>query len=208
MTGFGMAPEESSFVADVCKNPANLQLLQRLPQLGLNDDWLVAGSLFQTVWNLNAGRAPQAGIRDYDIFYFDASDLSEAAEAAINARASDLFADLGVTLELKNQARVHTWYEAHFGRPCPPLTSSRHGVDRFLMGSVCVAMRLRPGANDPYDIELYAPNGVQDVCNGILTPNPKVQHQGDLFRRKCADYQSRWPGLTVRLPPLMIDSLL
>lgn len=194
-----MSPDETRFVTQVLQNPVNANLLAGLPALGLNDAWLVAGCLFQTVWNLRAGRPPGAGIRDYDIFYFDDADLSEVTEASVNARASDLFADLGVTLELKNQARVHTWYEAYFNSPCPPLTSSLHGVDRFLMGSVCVAMRLRPGTNDPFDFELYAPNGVRDVSNGILSPNPNVQHQGDLFRRKCADYQSRWPELTIRL---------
>jgi uncharacterized protein len=50
------------------------------------DGWLVAGCLFQTVWNLQAGRAPEAGIKDYDIFYFDAGDVSVAAEAAVQAR--------------------------------------------------------------------------------------------------------------------------
>jgi hypothetical protein len=34
-------------------------------------------TLFQTVWNLQRGRPPGQGIKDYDLFYFDPTDLSE-----------------------------------------------------------------------------------------------------------------------------------
>ena len=71
------------FVDQALANPANRAILQRLPALGLPDAWLVAGCLFQTVWNLRGGRPPAEGIRDHDLFYFDASDLSPEAEAAL-----------------------------------------------------------------------------------------------------------------------------
>jgi hypothetical protein len=41
------------------------------------------------------------------------------------------FANLGVTVEIRNQARVHLWYRKH-GVPYPPLDSSTQGIDRFL----------------------------------------------------------------------------
>ena len=50
------------------------------PALGASDWWLTAGALFQTVWNVLDGRDPGAGIRDYDLFYFD-EDTSYEAEA-------------------------------------------------------------------------------------------------------------------------------
>ena len=54
---------------------------------------LVAGALFQTVWNLRSGRPPQEGIRDYDVFYWD-DDLSYEAEDRVIRRADSLFRDL------------------------------------------------------------------------------------------------------------------
>ena len=50
------------FVDQALANPANRAILQRLPALGLPDPWLVAGCLFQTVWNLHSGLAPTAHI--------------------------------------------------------------------------------------------------------------------------------------------------
>jgi hypothetical protein len=131
----------------VLQNGHNQAILQRLPALNLPDAWLVAGCLFQTVWNLRSGRPPEAQIKDYDLFYFDAADLSQAAEARVNERVQACFTDLGVLIEAKNQARVHTWYEAYFGFPYPALRSSREGIDRFLVRSTCVG--LSPGASSP-----------------------------------------------------------
>ena len=42
------------FVSEALQNPHNAALLERLPFLGLPDAWLVAGCLFQTVWNLRS----------------------------------------------------------------------------------------------------------------------------------------------------------
>ncbi len=141
------------------------------------------------MWNLEEGQPPEAGIRDYDIFYFDPGDLSEAAETAANLRAQQIFGDLGVQLEVKNQARVHTWYPVYFGRPCPPLQSACEGVDRFLVGSTSVGMQQTPGQT-----RVYAPYGLTDLYQGILRPNPRVDH-GALYQQKARDYQARWPWL-------------
>ena len=183
------------FIADILQNRFNKAILQRWGDLTLPDAWLVAGCLFQTLWNLRSGQAPETNIRDYDIFYFDDSDLSEAAEAQINARASALFGDLGVPVEVKNQARVHTWYESYFGRPYAPLKSSCEGVDRFLVGCTSLGIRCVSEPTEHYDV--YAPNGLVDTYNGVLTPNLKFDN-GGLFESKCRDYQTLWPWLRVQ----------
>ena len=69
------------------------------------------------------GRDDLHGIRDYDVFYFDA-DTSWSAENEVIERAAHLFADLNVSIEVRNQARVHLWYEEKFGLPYPPLKSA------------------------------------------------------------------------------------
>ena len=58
-----------------------------MPDLNLSQGFLVAGCLAQTIWNLIGGHAPEANIKDYDIFYFDDSDLSWQAEDQVICRA-------------------------------------------------------------------------------------------------------------------------
>jgi len=175
----------------VLQNPHNQRILRQLPTLGLPDAWLVAGCLFQTVWNVLSGHSPEANIKDYDLVYFDPLDLSEEAEARVNARVQSAFASLQITVEAKNQARVHTWYEDYFGFPYPALRSSRDGIDRFLVTSTCVG--LRAGSSG---LELYAPNGLGDLYQGRLSPNPLCHHL-PLFEQKARAYQERWPWLQI-----------
>jgi uncharacterized protein len=187
-------PLHERFIADIQANPHNRALLARWHDMDLLDGWLVAGCLFQTVWNLRDGKAAQAQIKDYDLFYFDATDLGENAERRVQMRVEALTRDLGIVVEAKNQARVHLWYREHFGHAYPQLHSAREGIDRFLIPATCVGVRpARAGC------ELYAPNGLALLYEGVLAPNPLIDHR-DLFLAKAASYRSRWPWLRISIP--------
>ena len=175
------------FRGDILANRNNRAILARWSDLVLPDGWLVAGCLFQTAWNLRAGRPPEADIKDYDLFYFDAADLSAAGERAVQARVDAVLGDLGIAIEVVNQARVHLWYEADFGQPYAPLGSSRDGIERFLVTCTCVGVR--PDAT-------CAPYGLDALYRGELAMNPGVPHR-ELFTAKAASYRARWPWLTI-----------
>lgn len=134
----------AEFLATIRLNRANAAILKRLPELGAPQAHLVAGALFQTVWNVRGGQAPEAGIRDYDLFDWDA-DPSYEAEDAVIRRAADLFADLGVRVEVRNQARVHLWFPQKHGLTRPPLGSAREGIDQFLDAAKAADYRARWG---------------------------------------------------------------
>ena len=184
------------FINDVLQNDFNRVILERLASLQLPDAWLVAGCLFQTVWNLRSGREPTAGIKDYDLFYFDGSDLSPESEALVGERVARCYRDLPVTIEAKNQARVHTWYTDWFGFPYPALRNTRDGIDRFLVPCTSVGLQR---AQDEQALTLYAPHGLDDLYRGILRPNPLSDHR-PLFRQKAASYRERWDWLRVEEP--------
>lgn len=190
----GAAPIPEQFIRDALQNRHNRAILERLPALGLPDAWLVAGCLFQTVWNVRSGRPPEAQIKDYDLFYFDPSDLSGEAEARINEQVSACFSDQGIVVEAKNQARVHTWYQDYFGFPYPALGSSKDGIDRFLVSCTCVGLKAENSG-----LELYAPNSLKDLYEGKLSPNPLCHHL-PLFEKKARAYQERWDWLETVAP--------
>ncbi|RON47813.1 nucleotidyltransferase family protein [Pseudomonas frederiksbergensis] len=169
-------------------NPANAEIARRLPALGLSQCLLTAGCLFQAVWNQQSNLPPAWGVKDYDIFYFD-EDMSWEAENEVIQIAQQLFQDLDVNIEIKNQARVHLWYAQRFGKPYPRLQSAKDGVDRYLIAGTCIAM-------DVFTGEVYAPYGLADIEQGLLRINP-VNYQPDLFAQKACSYQARWPWLTI-----------
>ncbi|NBB37338.1 nucleotidyltransferase family protein [Pseudomonas kielensis] len=169
-------------------NPVNALITARLPALGLNQCMLTAGCLFQAIWNQQAQRPLDWGVKDYDIFYFD-PDLSWEAEDQVIQAGRQLFHDLDVNIEFKNQARVHLWYRQRFGSDYPQLHSTRDGVDRYLIAGTCIGLDITTG-------ELYAPHGLGDTEQGLLRINPKNPKPA-LFAQKAQSYQERWPWLRV-----------
>src|SRR5271170_7589585 len=95
--------------------PSLMQVLRTIRMLDL-PDWLVmSGAVYQRVLNHLSGRAPDYGIRDYDLGYFDASDISYDAEDGAIRRVAAVFDEpLRSAVEVRNQARVHVWFESHF----------------------------------------------------------------------------------------------
>ncbi|MFJ4053887.1 nucleotidyltransferase family protein [Pseudomonas sp. NPDC089743] len=172
--------------AIVHQNPINRALLATLPTLDIPNAMLVAGALFQTFWNHRSGEAAEWGIKDYDIAYFD-TDLSWEAEDRVIAEVQQAFSHLGVNIEIRNQARVHLWYEAKFGGAYPPLKKVTDGIDRYLIRSTCLGVDAGTG-------ELYCTHGLNDLSNDWLRMN-ELNPRPDLFRAKAASYQARWPWL-------------
>jgi hypothetical protein len=186
------AAEATAFIAQVRENPVNAALMDRLPLLGLNDCWLVAGCLFQTIWNVRAGRPPTEQIVDYDVFYFDAGDLSYEAEDAEIKRLAVALADLDASVELRNQARVHLWYRQRFGHEYPQLRRSTDGIDRFLVECTCVGIACVAG-RPPI---VHATHGLEDLYAGILRPNGR-NHAKSRYQEKASSYARRWPWLRI-----------
>lgn len=184
-----MSLSEQQFMESVRRNPINAELLSRLRTLGVPEAILTAGCLVQTVWNLKSGYDPQYGIKDYDVFYFDDADLSWEAEDLVIRNVQKAVDDLPVKVEVRNQARVHLWYKDKFGAEYPKLQKAEDGIDRYLTLCARVGIRLHDGS-------LYAPDGLDDMWNGILRLNPANPQRG-LFLDKCAQYVQRWPWLTI-----------
>ncbi|GAA4907291.1 hypothetical protein LX16_3242 [Stackebrandtia albiflava] len=176
----------------LCRNPAIPALLDRLAGMDLPGWYLTAGCLFQTVWNVATGREPAAGIRDYDVFYFDDTDLSWEAEDRVIKAGESACADLGLTVEIRNEARVHLWYEERFGVPAAPYTSSEAAIDSFAATTCCLGVRLRADGS----WRVYAPHGLSDVFNLVVRPNPVLATE-EVYRTKAARWRREWPSLTV-----------
>ncbi|MFF5294858.1 nucleotidyltransferase family protein [Paractinoplanes globisporus] len=174
------------------RNTVLLEVLSRTAGLALPGWYVTAGCLYQTVWNVVTGRPPTAGIKDYDVFYFDDADLSWEAEDQVIAAARREFAGLPVEVEVRNEARVHLWYEEKFGVPCPPHDSTEAAIDSFAATTCCLGVRLEAGGR----WRIYAPHGLADVFNLRVRPNPVLAPR-EVYEAKAARWREQWPQLTV-----------
>ena len=175
----------------VLLNPHIGEILRRAAGLDLPGWYLTAGCLFQTVWNALSKREPAAGIRDYDLFYFDDTDLSWEAEDLTIRRAAEVFADLRVGVEVRNEARVHLWYERKFGVPCAPHRSSEAAIDSFAATTCCYGIRLMGD-----ELEVYAPHGFGGLFGFVLRPNPVLAPR-EVYENRARRWSAEWPNLTV-----------
>ena len=174
------------------RNEVLLEVLDRTAALDLPDWYVTAGCLFQTVWNVVTDMHPTNGIKDYDVFYFDNRDLSWEAEDAVIKAADEAFTGLPAEVEVRNEARVHLWYEQKFGIPCAPHASTEAAIDSFAATTCCLGVRLEPGGR----WRVYAPHGLSDVFNLVVRPNPVLAPR-EVYETKTARWRQQWPELTV-----------
>lgn len=176
--------------------PSLMQALVLARSFGLPDWLYVSGAVYQRVWNHRTGRDPDYGIKDYDLAYFDASDLSYEAEDVHIQRALGHFPPpLDAQVEVRNQARVHLWFEDHFGEPYAPLSSSAEALERFVAPCFSVGVRLEPDDS----LTIAAPFGLADVFDMVIRPNPK-RPLARGWDRVVERARERWPEVTVLAP--------
>jgi hypothetical protein len=176
----------------VLKNPVLKTILERTPSLSLPDWYLGAGCIAQTVWNYLSGRDLLAYINDADLVYFDDKDLSSEAEEHRTGIVQELFSDVPIPLDVKNQARVHLWYEKHFGNTIQPYQSVEEAINSWPTTATAVAVKY----DDNRVFTVYAPYGLNDLFSMIVRPN-KLQITEEIYMDKVNRWKVCWPNLRI-----------
>jgi uncharacterized protein len=169
-----------------------MHLLQALRGIGLPQWRLVAGCLYQTVWNVLSNKPRGWGIQDYDVIYFDDNDLSWNAEDAVIRRVTAATADCVGPVQLRNQARVHLWFEGRFGVRYPPLRCGDESLERYASVVHAIGVRLE----DQGRLDIAAPFGLEDLFAMVIRPNRALDNAGSHVR-KAARAQAMWPEVTL-----------
>ena len=93
---------------------------------------------------------------------------------------------------MRNQARVHVWFEGKFGEP---YAAARLAAPRRWAASsaptFAVGVRLEPDDR----MTVVAPFGLEDLFAMRMRPNPTRKTAG--FARTAAGLKARWPELIV-----------
>ena len=175
--------------------PSLMTALRHARDLDLPDWLIVSGAVYQRVWNHLTGRDADYGVKDYDLAYWDA-DTSYEAEDVFIKRAAALFPPpLNALVEVRNQARVHLWFEDHFGEPYEPLMESAEALSRFVAPAFGVGVRLEKDDR----LTIAAPFGLEDLFSMTLRPNPRrplAKGWGKIVRSA----RERWPEVTIVQP--------
>jgi uncharacterized protein len=167
-------------------------LLAAARELELPQWRIVAGCLYQTVWNVLTNKSARTGIKDYDLIYFDDSDLSWEAEDQVVRRVGARINDLPAPVEVRNQARVHLWFKQRFGADYPSLRSADESLTRY--SSIVHAVGVRLEADGRLDI--IAPFGFDDLFGMVIRPNRVMDNQVS-YEAKAARAKAIWSEVVV-----------
>lgn len=152
--------------------------------------YVAAGCINQTVLNYYHGYSFHYGIKDIDIVYFD-EDVSYEAEDIVIQDIHKLLKDVNIAFDVKNQARVHLWYQDKFGKKREPVASLEAGINDWGASITSIGVRLE---NDK--LIVYAPYGLNDLFSMIVRP---IKHNFDKehYIIRAEKWKAKWPKLTV-----------
>jgi hypothetical protein len=190
----GAAPDvqRDALEAIIRGQPVLMSVIEGLREMALPDHLLVAGAIYNQVWNHLTGRPALTGVNDIDVFYFDDSDIGWDAEDRVIKACDARFAALTLPIQVRNQARVHLWFEEKFGSPFTPLSSAGEMLGRYASKTHAVGARL----DEAGAMEIVAPFGLDDLFSFRMVPNPVLDNRVSHVN-KGARAKAIWPELTV-----------
>ena len=180
------------FCKIIMKNKILNELFTRAPSLGLKDYYIGAGCLAQTIWNYLSGFPLNQGIQDIDFVYFNNKDMSFDEEDKVVNKVHKLYKDIPIKIDVKNQARVHLWYEKHFGYAIKPYPTLEAAINTW--PTTATALGARRDANGKWIV--YAPFGLNDLFGKIVRAN-KTQITKEIYEKKVIKWSAIWIDLKI-----------
>lgn len=166
--------------------------IERAKLLNIDNYYIGAGCITQTVWNYLSNNPLDYGIKDIDFVYFDKEDLSIESENMVISKVTELYSDLKIKADVKNQARVHLWYKSKFGYEIKPFLSLESAINTW--PTTATAIGVRKEANNTFKI--YAPFGLNDMFGKIVRAN-KTQITRQIYENKVSGWLKKWPDLKI-----------
>jgi uncharacterized protein len=187
-----MSEEHESRLRDLIRSSPEFMEILRAARDVDPPEWIIgSGIIRDLVWDRAHGVPGPLDLKDVDVAFYDPSDLTRHQETLFEKRLQDR---LPAPWEVKNQARVHLWYEDRFGFPVDPLISIEDAVGTWPETAVCVGVRLLD--NDA--IHVTAPLGLDDLF-GLVWRRNRRRVSLDEFRRRLErkKVRSRWPKVRI-----------
>jgi hypothetical protein len=166
--------------------------VKRASRLGIDNYYIGAGCVTQTVWNYLSDYPLDYGIKDIDFVYYDNINMDYPSENKIITQVKQQYSDLKIEIDVKNQARVHLWYKEHFGYCIEPYQSLEAAINTWPTTATAIGIRME--SNN--ELEVYAPFGLNDLFGKIVRAN-KAQITKEIFETKVSKWLSKWPDITV-----------
>lgn len=172
------------------QNKTLLNVLRQAGKIIPSQSYVIGGSLYQTVWNVKSGEAPEANIGDYDVVYFDPRSGKKQQTYYENKIREQV---PNVKVEVKNQALVtDRWYERAFGyrKDTSRYLSLEDSIAKAYVSSPVIGMSWK---DDQF--VLLALADFDRLLSLEVFPNSKFRSKRVLkfYKRKYEKWHAIWP---------------
>jgi hypothetical protein len=167
----------------ISEQPLNIEILKTVRDLGLNDCWIGAGFIRNTVWNtLHSIKNTEI---DYDIdvvFYYSENSNKRFEEELQNKLLAKI---PSLKWSVKNQARMHI-KNGH-----KSYADVFEAISHWPETATSIAIKI-----DEFDnLNLIAPYGLEDLFNLIIKPTPKFDARIVEKRVLEKNWHTKWQKL-------------
>lgn len=197
MDGFNKNIQEQLKIFEkiIKKNKKLMSVLKVLEEYAktnpkFKDYYVGAGSVNQTIFNYLSNKEIDYGLKDFDIVYFD-EDISEEAENRIINELTVLLNNIEVEFDIKNEARVHIWYNKKHNTDRKPYTSTEDAISKWGATITCIGVRL-----ENKKLITYCPYGLNDIFSMTIRP-VKDCFTKELYDSRCERWLKKWPNLNI-----------
>lgn len=190
LIGYQKCLEEQIYILEtiLMENKDLVSILKVLEKIGLDNYYVGAGAINQTVFNYYHGYQINYGIKDYDVVYFD-EDLSYESEDFVIKKIKKELGILADLVDIKNEARVHLWYNEKYHTNRKPYSSVEDAIASWGATVTCIGVRISNGK-----MMVYAPYGLDDIFGMVIRP-VKKDFSKVMYDERASRWQKKWPKL-------------
>ncbi len=194
MQGQDIEAQSKQFRLILEKNQDLMKILDVLEKLQLPNYYIVAGVVFQTIWNYLENNNLNDNVKDIDIIYYDAQKLAKDSEKELEIIIYKKLKAKGLNykIDLHNEARMHLWKKENENKIIDQYTSSEDAINQFIVTAHAVGIKKEAGI-----LKIYAPYGLSDIFSKTLRP---IKHPGNdinLYNKKIKKWRQTFSNLNI-----------
>ncbi|WP_045390223.1 nucleotidyltransferase family protein [Vibrio rotiferianus] len=168
--------------------PELIETAEKCQEVGLPNFYIAGGAITQIIWNSIDRKPLLAQVKDFDVVYFDRSNLvtEDEFKNRIGSRLSH-----SVDVDVKNQALIHERYSEKFGCSIQAYERVEQGIESWL-SAFAIGFTIGSAGN----IKLFTPYGLDDAFNMLIKPNRKAMTETN-YNKMTDGYKARWQKVQV-----------
>ena len=176
------------------KNKELMDILNYISKLNMQNYYIAAGSVFQTIWNFYDGKDLNYNIKDIDVIYFNGSDISVSKDLEYYDLINKYCKEKGYDFEIdvSNEARMHLWEKEKFNIDIEAYKSSEDAIDKWIATVHSIGITI-----DNNELKIYAPYGLSDIYSKTIRPIKHKYNTKDIYEKKVSNWKTRFDNLNI-----------